>query len=76
MARARKKTKRARRRPAKRRNASQQGSGWTLGVAILGITPAITGNAFADQKHSCRVAIFGQEKERPFAKCGRLFPVG
>jgi len=38
MARARKKTKRARRRPAKRRNASQQGSGWTLGVAILGIT--------------------------------------
>jgi hypothetical protein len=38
MARARKKTKRARKRPAKRRNASQDGSSWTLGVAILGIT--------------------------------------
>ena len=38
MARARKKSKRARKRPAKRRQAaSQQSNSWTLGVGILGI---------------------------------------
>jgi hypothetical protein len=37
MARARKKAKRARKRPAKRRAASQQSNGWTLGAGILGI---------------------------------------
>jgi len=37
MARARKKAKRAHKRPAKRRAASQQSNGWTLGVGILGI---------------------------------------
>jgi hypothetical protein len=46
MARARKKTKRARRRPAKRRKASQQGSNWTMGITALGIAVLLGAAAY------------------------------